>query len=289
MPASPSLRRRRLAAELRNLRDQSGLKMAEVAGKLGWQESRISRIERRQAGLTAPDLRKILDVYEVEDEGYRAYLADLARRVNERGWWQKYTSVIGSEYADLISLEAEARTIRTFQHELIPGLLQTPDYARAVIRVSRPTDTTEEIDRRVEVRMERQEVLTRADPPPPRVTVVLSEAALRRPVGGFDVMREQLEHLMKPRDRANVTVHVLPFDAGEHPSMVAPFTTMGFPDPDDLGIVNVENPTGALFLETPEELRVYEELWNTLQGNALSADDSQAVLRTSSFKYRVKE
>ncbi|HUY48280.1 MAG TPA: helix-turn-helix transcriptional regulator [Streptosporangiaceae bacterium] len=289
MPVSPSMRRRRLAAELRRLRDQAGLSTTDAARKLGWQASRISRIETRQSGITAPDLRKLLNVYGVEDEGYRAYLAELARRVNERGWWQKYAGLIGSEYADLIGLEAEARTIRTYEQELVPGLLQTPDYARAVIRASRPTDTTEQIDRRVEIRMERQEVLNRADPPPPRFSVVLSDGVLRRPVGGYDVMRQQLEYLMRPRDRANVTVQVLPFDAGVHPSMVGPFTAMTFPDPDDLGVVNVENATGALFLEEPGELRVYEELWSTLQVSALSADDSQAFLKSTSFGYRIKE
>ena len=289
MPASPSLRRRRLAAELRALREQSGLSTTEAAKKLGWQASRISRIETRQSGLTAPDLRKLLDEYGVEDSGYRGFLAELARRVNERGWWQKYAGLIGSEYADLIGLEAEARTIRTYQQELVPGLLQTPDYARAVIRASRPTDTSEEVGRRAEIRMERQEILTRDDPPPARFSVVLSEGVLRRPVGGYDVTREQLEYLMRPRDRANVTVQVLPFDAGVHPSMVGPFTAMTFPDPDDLGVVNVENAAGALFLEEPAELRIYEELWSTLQASALSADDSQAFLKSTSFGYRIKE
>jgi transcriptional regulator with XRE-family HTH domain len=289
MPASPSLRRRRLAAELRRLRDQSGLSVTEAAKRLDWQASRLSRIETRQSGITAPDLRKLLNLYEVEDNTYRTYLAELARRVNERGWWHKYAGLIGAQYADLISLEAEARTIRSYEQELVPGLLQTPEYARAVIRASRPTDTAQEIDHRVEIRIERQEVLTRSDPPPPRFSVVLSEGALRRPVGGYDVMREQLEYLLRPRDRANVTVQVLPFNAGVHPSMVGPFTAMTFPDPDDLGVVNVENATGALFLEEPDELRVYEELWNTLQASALSADDSQAFLRSTSFGYRIKE
>jgi transcriptional regulator with XRE-family HTH domain len=289
MPASPSLRRRRLAAELRKLRDQSGLSVTDAARKLGWQASRISRIETRQSGIAAPDLRKMLDAYSVEDEDYRAYLAELARRVNERGWWQKYAGMIVSEYADLISLEAEARTIRAYEQELVPGLLQTPDYARAMFRDARPTETTGQIDRRLEVRIERQEVLTRADPPPPRFSVVLSEGALRRPVGGYDVMREQLEYLTRPRDRANVTVQVLPFDAGVHPAMTAPFTMITFADPDDLGVVHVENATGGLFLEEPEELRIYEEIWGSLQARALSPDDSQAFLKSTSFGYRLRK
>jgi transcriptional regulator with XRE-family HTH domain len=289
MATSPSLRRRRLAAELRGLREQSGLSVTEAARRLDWQASRISRIENRQSGITAPELRKLLDLYGTDDEQYRARLAELARRVNERGWWQKYAGLIGGDYADLISLEAETRTIRAYEQELMPGLLQTPEYAYAVIRASRPTDTAEEVKRRVEIRTERQEILTRPDPPPPRFNVVLSEAALRRPVGGYDVMRAQLEYLLQPRDRANVTIQVLPFDAGVHPAMVGPFSVMTFPDPDDLGVVGVENAIGTLFLEDPYELRAYEELWNALQASALSPDDSQTFLRSTSFGYRIRE
>jgi transcriptional regulator with XRE-family HTH domain len=287
VPLSPSMRRRRLATELRKLREQSGLSLTDAARKLGWQASRLSRIETRQSGIPTPDLRKLLNQYEVTDEEYRKYLVELARRVNERGWWQKYAGLIGSEYADLISLEEEARAIRTYEQELVPGLLQTADYARAYSRAAWPTGTAQQIDRWVEVRMERQEILVRSDPPPPRFNVVLSEAVLRRPVGGREVMRDQLEYLMHPRDRANVTVQVLPFDAGVHPAMVGPFTMVTFPDPDDLGIVNVENATGALILEEPAEIRTYDEIWSALQASALSPDDTQAFLKSTSFGYRM--
>jgi transcriptional regulator with XRE-family HTH domain len=286
MPASPSLRRRRLAAELRGLRAQSGLSISDVAEKLGWQVSRISRIETRQLGIAAPDLRKLLDVYGEEDEAYRARLAELARRANERGWWQSYPrNVIPSEYGDLIGVEAEAATVRSYQPEVVPGLLQTRGYARAVIRAGRRGDTAAEIDRRVEVRLERQSVLMRSDPPPPRVSVVLNEAVLRRRVGGPEVMREQLEFLMTERDRANVAIQVLPFDTGAHPSMVGPFTMVTFLDPGDLGVVYLEHATSSLFLETPEELRGYEEFWDAIQRDAYSLDDSRAFLRTYALRY----
>ncbi|HUY50989.1 MAG TPA: helix-turn-helix transcriptional regulator [Streptosporangiaceae bacterium] len=286
MPVSPSLRRRRLAAELRQLREQSGQSISDVAGKLGWQGSRISRIETRQLGVTAADLRKLLDAYGVDDEGYRAMLAEMGRRANERGWWQSYPrNVVPSEYGDLITVEAEAATIRSYQPEAVPGLLQTAGYAGAVIRAGRKSDTAAEIDRRVEVRLERQHVLTRTDPPPPRVQVVLNEAVLRRRVGGPDVMREQLEYLMAERDPANVTIQVLPFDSGAHPSMVGPFTMITFLDPGDLGVVYLEHPTGSLFLETPEELRAYEEFWDEIQGSAYSPDDTRTFLKTYSLRY----
>lgn len=286
MPASPSLRRRRLAAELRRLRDQSGLSISDMAEKLGWQVSRISRIETRQLGITAPDLRKLLDIYAVEDSAYREELAELARRANERGWWQSYPrNVIPSEYGDLIAVEAEAATIRSYQPEVVPGLLQTPGYARAVIRAGRRADTAAEIDRRVEVRLERQAILARTDPAPPRISVVLNEAVLRRRVGDPGVMREQLQFLMAERDRANLSVQVLPFDTGAHPSMVGPFTLVNFLDPGDLGVVYLEHPTSSLFLETPEEIRAYEEFWDSMQSDAYSLDDTRAFLRTYALRY----
>jgi transcriptional regulator with XRE-family HTH domain len=287
MPASPSLRRRRLAAELRKLRDQSGLSISDVAEKLGWAGSRISRIETRQLGITAADLRKLLDVYGVDEQAYWDDLADLARRANERGWWQSYSrAVIPSEYGDLITLEAEAATIRIYQPELVPGLLQTQGYARAVIRAGRKSDTTADVDRRVEVRLERQHILRRSEPPPPRVHVILNEAVLRRRVGGHEVMREQLDYLMVDRDPPNVTIQVLPFEAGAHPAMVGPFTMMNFLDPSDLGVVHLEHPTTALFLETAEELRAYEEIWDDVQGSAYSPDDTRTFLRTYVLRYR---
>jgi transcriptional regulator with XRE-family HTH domain len=281
------MRRRRLAAELRKCREQRGWALTDAAKRLGWQQSRLSRIETRQSGIAAPDLRKLLNAYEVEDEGYRNRLFELARRGNERGWWKKYAGLITGEYADLISLEEEARTIRVYEQELVHGLVQTQDYARAYFRAAWPSGTSGEIDRRVEIRMERQEILARSDPAPPRLHVVLSEGTLRRPVGGREVMYGQLEQLVRPRDRGNVTIQVLPFDAGVHPAMVGPFTMMTFPDPDDLGIVYVENATGALFLEEPAELRAYDEIWSALQAGALSPEDSQAFLKSTSFGYRM--
>ena len=291
MPTVPSLRRRRLAAELRKLREQTELSVTDAAKHLDWQASRVSRLENRQSGITVPDLRKLLDLYRVEDQDYRAYLAELARRLNERGWWQKYSGeIVGTGLADLISLEEEARTIRTYEQELVPGLLQTPEYAQAVFRTGWPINTADQVKRRVEIRVERQHMLTRPDPPPPRFTVVLGEGALRRPVGGREVMLRQLEALMRlPQDRANVSIQVLPFDAGVHPAMIGPFTMLTFPDPDDLGVVNLENAIGTLFLEDPEEIWVYDEIWSTLLAKALSPDDSQAFLRTASFGYRLGE
>ena len=285
MAGSPSMRRRRLAAELRRLRADAGLSIEDVAGKLKWPGSKVSRIENRQVGVSPRDLRKLLDLYDIEDQPYRDELLELGRRATERGWWQSYSGVVVPRlYADLIGLEAEAATIRSYEPELIPGLLQTADYARAVIRAGRPADTSGEIDRRVEVRLERQEVLMRTDPPPPKVNIVLNEGVLARRVGGPEVMRALIEHLMRERDRANITVQILPFSAGEHPAMLGPFYMLTFIDPADTGVVNVEDVTGAHVLERPEEIRAYEEVWDAIQAKAVSPADSRAIMRTYALR-----
>jgi transcriptional regulator with XRE-family HTH domain len=281
---SPSMRRRRLAAELRRLRTGARLPIEEVAGHLKWPASKISRIENRQVGISTRDLRRLLDLYQVTDRAYLDELLEMARRATERGWWQSYGGVVPTALGNLIGLEAEAATIRTYEPELVPGLLQTPDYARAVIRAGRPGDTAQEIDRRVEVRLERQEVLTSVTPPPPKVSVVLNEGVLARRVGSPEVMRAQLEHLIRDRDRANIVIQILPFSAGEHPAMVGPFTMLTFLDPADPGVVNVENITGSLTLEQPEELRAYEEVWGAIQARAASPDDSRAVMKTYALR-----
>jgi transcriptional regulator with XRE-family HTH domain len=279
------MRRRRLAAELRRLRTDARLPIEDVAGRLEWPASKVSRIENRQVGISARDLRKLLDLYQVTDRSYRDELLEIGRRATERGWWQSYgTAVVPTALGNLIGLEAEAATIRTYEPELVPGLLQTADYARAVIRGGRPRDTAQEIDRRVEVRLERQEVLTRTNPPPPKVSVVLNEGVLARRVGGPDVMRAQLEHLTRERDRANIVIQILPFSSGEHPAMVGPFTMLTFLDPADPGVVNVENITSALALEQPEELQAYEEVWGAIQARAASPDDSRAVMKTYALR-----
>ncbi|HZC42179.1 MAG TPA: helix-turn-helix transcriptional regulator [Streptosporangiaceae bacterium] len=285
MAASPTIRRRRLAAELRRLRHEAGLSLEDVASTLAWQVSKLSRIENRQIAIVTADLRKLLDLYKVTEHAYRSELLELARRATERGWWQSFTSdVVPRSLGTLIGLETEARTIRSYEPELVPGLLQTEAYARAVMRAWQPGLTAAEIDRRVEVRLGRQEVLTRADPPPPQVNVILNEAVLRRPAGGNEVMREQIQYLAKERDPANVTVQILSFSAGAHPAMVGPFQMLAFFDPGDLGMVNVENVMGALTLERPEEIRRYDEIWGILQAKALSPEDSRVMMRSYALR-----
>lgn len=285
MAASPTMRRRRLAAELRRLRHEAGLSLEDVADGLGWQPSKLSRIENRQVGVSTADLRKLLVAYKVEDQAYRDHLADIARRATERGWWQSFSSdVVPTALATLIGLETEARTIRSYEPELVPGLLQTEAYARAIMRAWQPGWTAADIDRRVDIRMARQDVL-RETGASPQVNCIINEAVLRRTVGGNEVMHEQIEMLAKERDPANVTVQALPFNSGAHPAMAGPFQILTFHDPGDLGIVHLESAMTALTLEQPEELRRYDEIWGSLQARALSPEDSRVMMRSYALRY----
>jgi transcriptional regulator with XRE-family HTH domain len=282
---SPTMRRRRLAAELRRLRHEAGLSIEDVTAGLGWQASKLSRIENRQVGISTADLRKLLDVYNLEDQASREQLTDMARRATERGWWQSFSSdVVPAALANLIGLETEARTIRSYEPELVPGLLQTEAYARAVMRAWQPGLTAAEIDRRVEIRLARQDVLRQLGAAP-RASCIINEAVLRRPAGGNEVMHEQVEVLAKERDPANVTVQVLPFNSGAHPAMTGPFQILAFHDPGDLGVVHLESAMTAITLERPEELRRYDEIWGSLQARALSPEDSRVMMRSYALRY----
>jgi transcriptional regulator with XRE-family HTH domain len=282
---SPTMRRRRLAAELRRLRHESGKSIEEVADGLGWQPSKLSRIENRQVGISTADLRKLLVAYKVEDRAYSDQLTDMARRATERGWWQSFSSdVVPTALANLIGLETEARTIRSYEPELVPGLLQTEAYARAIMRAWQPSWTAADIDRRVDIRMARQDVLRQAGTSP-LASCIINESVLRRTVGGNEVMHEQIEMLAKERDPANVTVQVLSFNSGAHPAMAGPFQILTFHDPGDLGIVHLETALTAMTLEQPEELRRYDEIWGSLQARALSPEDSRVMMRSYALRY----
>ncbi len=276
---SPTMRRRRLARELARLREGRGMTIRQAAAALEWDPSKLSRVEGLQRGIIVRDVRRLLDLYGLADEGQREALFELARQAKQRGWWQAYADVMPGEYATLIGMEAEAAEIRTWQPDLVHGLLQTEDYARAVIRAGRPGDTAAEVDRRVEIRMTRQQILDRLDPP--KVRVVLNEGAVRRVVGGREVMRAQLAQLAAARDRATVMVQVLPFTAGEHPAMASgPFDLLEFGPAADRGAVTLETMTGSLSLESDADLRQYADAFGFLQAAALGPRETRDMLIT---------
>lgn len=271
---SPNIRRRRLGHVLRGLRDQAGLTLDAAAKGAGVPRSTLGRMETAEARrLRLSDLNALANFYGVDAET-REGMHELAREAKERGWWSKYKDVFG-EHA-LPDWEAEASTIQTFQPQLIPGLFQTPSYAAAIFRGGRATPD-EDIERPVEARMSRQQILNRVHPP--RMTAVIDEGALHRLIGGPEVMREQLEHLSNLAMRHNIDVQVLPYGAGEHLGMEGAFTVLDFPEPKDAPIVYVENATTGLMLEGAEELDSYNMIFSNVQGVALSSSLSINFIR----------
>lgn len=269
---SPTIRRRRLGAELRRRRESAGITIDTVAERLECSASKISRIETGHTSATPRDVRDMLTVYGVVGDE-REELVQIAREARQKGWWHPYSAVLTGAY---VGLEQAARSIRTYEQQVLPGLLQTEDYARAMIRAARPDITLDEVDRRVRVRLNRQSLLVQDDPID--LWAVLDEAVLSRPVGGDKVMRAQLERLLDATDLPNVTVQVLPFEAGAHAGMDGTFAILDFPEPGDPDIVFVENATGGLFLEKSDELRKYIFIFDHIRAAALRPDESVAMI-----------
>jgi transcriptional regulator with XRE-family HTH domain len=266
---SPTVRRRRLAAELRRLREASGRTHEDVAAELDWHRSKIGRIEGAQfVRLSLTDLRALLDLYGVTDNDQRQSLITLGREARERGWWHSYSDVLPNSHSVLIGLEAETSSIRAYQAQLVPGLLQTEGYMRAILRAGLMTASQrDEIDRFVEVRKARQELLVQE--PPVALWAVLDEAVLRRLVGGADVMRDQIERLIEASELPNVNVQVLPDDAGEHPGLEGSFMILSFTESDP-DAVYLDAATGGLYIEKPEDISRYSWVFDHVRAAALS-------------------
>jgi transcriptional regulator with XRE-family HTH domain len=272
----PTLARRQLGVELRRLRDAAGLTIERVAQHLECSDSKISRIERGQVSATPRDVGDMLDLYPVDD-WKREELVQLARQARRRPWWEVEFHDLPLAYA---SYEAAARTIRTYQVQLVPGLLQTEDYARAVLRALRPGLEPPDVEGRIEVRIRQQAILTR--PEPPGVHAVLDEAVLRRPVGSAAVMRQQLERLLTWIEHPNVTVQILPFAAGEHAGMDGAFVLFGFGGPPEMDVVYLENTTNDFLLEEGDAVARYRVLFGHLREQALDPEESRAVISKAS-------
>lgn len=273
-PHSPTLRRRRLSAELKRARSEANLTTTKVVKSLKWAAGKLSKIETAETQtIKATDLDKLLDLYEVTDPARREALHALARDAKVRGWWSKYKEVFGPQ--SLPDFEAEASTIRTFESSVIPGLLQIPEYTAALLQGGRCTDP-EEIERRTQARTERRQILTRINPA--RLRVVLDEAALQRMIGGTAIMADQLRHLLHMAKLPNIDLQVLPFRAGAHAAFVAPFSILDFPDPLDAPIVFVDTASGGLFLEEQDEVDAHSITFGDVQGSGVSAAQSARVI-----------
>jgi transcriptional regulator with XRE-family HTH domain len=277
---SPTVRRRRLALELRRLREAARLTCEEVADHLECSASKISRVETGRVSVSPRDVRDMLDLYGVP-AAQRESLVQLARDSRQKGWWHAFSDTMPPQFATYVGLESAACQIRIYELSLIPELLQTEDYARAVIRSGVMNSPREDIERQVALRMARQPAITRDNPP--RIWAVLDEAALRRQVGGAGVMQLQLEHLLARAALPNVAIQVIPFGGGAHPAIGRPFIILVFPERADTDVVYLEDLTSALYLEDVADVDRYNVFFNHLRATALSLDDS-SLLITSILK-----
>ena len=268
---SPQVRRRRLGIELRQLRDEAGLTLEELAARLEMSVSKVSRIETGQVGATARDVRDMATVYGVQGQRLNN-LMQLARETREKPWWGEYRDM-NLAFADY---EAEASAILMFEVVKLPGLLQTRDYARAIIRAVRTDLPPDKIERRVEFRMRRQARLD--EPRPPALWAVIDEAVLHRNVGGRQTMIGQLEYLIERTALPHVTLQVLPFSAGEHPGMDGPFYLIRFPEKTDRDMVYLEHAGMEHWLDSDEAVDLHGSLFDHLRAAALKPDDSLKIL-----------
>ncbi|MGW3096897.1 helix-turn-helix domain-containing protein [Streptomyces sp. NPDC001102] len=275
MQNGPAVRRRKLGTELRALRTAAGLASGEAARQVGWHQSKVSRIETGASGVKPADVRLLLDAYGVTDSQLREFLLVLAgsdESVGRHHWWHAYRGILPPTYRDFISLESQASAMRTLETSVVPGLLQTPEYARAVTRAAVDGLDDERLDALVEVRLARQDVL-RSDPPL-ELTAVLDEAVLHREIGGPDVMARQRERLLEAARLPQVRLQVLPFAAGAHVGVTGPFVIFSFSSTSDLDVVVLDHLTSSLYLERKEDLEAYTQAFNALRNHALSPEDS---------------
>jgi len=275
-----TLRRRRLAEMLVRLRQEAGLTVEDVTRRLRWAKGRLTHMELNKWRLPKEaNIVALLDLYGVQGEKREAVL-ELVRQSREKDWWASYRDVFPSAYP---GFEQAAVDIRTFEALLVPGLLQTREYAEAIMRSERAL-TAQVIRRRVEARMARQKILVRENPP--RLWAVIDEAALHRMVGGPEVMRAQLQHLIEAAARPNITVQVIPFGAGAHAAINGPFVILEFEDTADPPLVYCEGATKSLFMEEPSHVQAYNLVFERAVASALSPAETVGYLAELQVKYR---
>ncbi|MGY0488002.1 helix-turn-helix domain-containing protein [Streptomyces sp. WG-D5] len=274
MKYGPAVRRRKLGAELRALRVQAGLTSGQAARLVGWHQSKVSRIETGRSGVKPSDVLMLLDAFEANDPAVRELVVALAggQEVGGHHWWHAYRGLLPPAYRDFISLESQACRIRTLETSVVPGLLQTPEYAYAVTRSVLDGAEERHVKALVEVRLARQDVLR--SEPPLHLTAVLDEAVLRREVGGSGVLRRQLAHLTEAARMPHVRIQVLPFSSGGHIGLTGPFVVFSFPNTSDLDVVVLDHLTSSLYLERKEDLKAYTDAFDALLLHARSPEDS---------------
>ncbi|CAL9600585.1 MULTISPECIES: helix-turn-helix domain-containing protein [Streptomyces] len=264
-----------LGLRLRDLRERAGKSFEEAARVLSVTTSTVRRMEKAEVGLRPLYVKALLESYGIGAEEVDAFLA-LVEKANRPGWWHRFRSVLPDWFSLYVSLESEADLIRSYEPHCVPGLLQTEDYARALLRTGFPRADEEELDRRVALRMGRQQLL--AKPDAPRLWAVLDEQVLRRPVGGAGVMRAQIDRLVEVCARPEISLQIMPFSAGPHPGMFGPFQLFRFSYPELPDIVYTESLTGAVYIDERPEVTTYLEALDRMVTQALPVQDTERKL-----------
>ncbi|GGZ95556.1 helix-turn-helix domain-containing protein [Streptomyces bluensis] len=277
---NPTVRRRRLGQELRRLRELKGMTAEEVAERLLVSQSKISRLENGRRSISQRDVRDLCGVYEVEDHRVVDSLMQMAKDSRQQGWWHAFGDIPYSVY---IGLETDAASLRVYEPQVVPGLLQTPAYAEALIQGALPETPTTDVEKRVQVRLRRQERISADEPL--RLWAVVDEAALRRVVGSRLIMREQLERLVEQSQRPHVTVQILPFDMGAHPGLNGQYAILEFPDAADSSVVYIEGVTSDLYLEKAHDVQRYSVMYEHLRAQALNAEQSRQFIADIAKEY----
>jgi len=278
---NPTVRRRRLGQELRRLRELKGMTAEEVAERLLVSQSKISRLENGRRSISQRDVRDLCGVYEVEDHRIVDSLMQMAKDSRQQGWWHSFGDIPYSVY---IGLETDAASLRVYDPQVVPGLLQTRQYAEALITGALPETAAADVEKRVQVRLRRQERIT-APENPLRLWTVMDEAALRRLVGNKSLMRDQLEHLVEQSQLPHVTVQVIPFDMGAHPGLNGQYAILEFPDAADSSVVYIEGVTSDLYLEKPNDVQKYSVMYEHLRAQALNPDQSRQFIADAAKEY----
>ena len=273
-----TVRRIQLGAQLRALRLAKGLSREQAGFPIRASESKISRMELGRVGFKERDVADLLTLYAVEDAGERERLLELTREANAPSWWHSYGDVLDTWFQNYLDLEQAAELIRTYEIQFVPGLLQTDAYARAVIKLGLGIAAPEQVDRRATLRMNRKRLLDRPDAP--RLWAVLDEAVLRRPIGGHDVLRQQVAHLLERCQHPNVRLQVIPFLSGGHAAAGGAFTILRFPLEDLADTVYIEQLTSALYLDKPEDVDRYTAAVSKLFIEAEPPSRTPDILRT---------
>jgi hypothetical protein len=265
-----------LGMQLRGLRERAGITREQAGYEIRGSESKISRMELGRVSFKERDVGDLLTLYGVTETKERGRLLELAREANALGWWHRYSNISPTWFQPYLGLESAASMIRTYEVQFVPGLLQTRDYSRAVIRVGFGKTHPDEVERRVEMRTDRQKILTKDNPP--LVWVLLDEAVLRRPIGGKSVLRGQVQALLDATELPNVRLQMVPFEAGGHAATGGAFTILRFPDPELSDVVYVEVLTSALYLDKREDIDIYQEAMSRLVVEAEEPQKSRDYL-----------